>query len=420
MQVPLQVPVVLLQTLVQAAPVFCQVPVLSQVCGCCPVHCLFPGVQVPLQVPVVPLQTLGQAVPVFCQAPVVSQVCGCWPLHCLSPGVQAPVQAAVVLLQTLVQTGPVFCHVPVVSQVWGCNPLHCLLPGVQEPLQVPVVLLHTLVQAAPVLCQLPVLSQVCGCSPLHCLLPGVHVPVQSPVALLQTLVQAAPVFCQELVLSQVCGCSPLHCLLPGVHVPAHAPPEHPVAHTAPVFCHLPLESQVCGCAPMHCLEPTEQPTSMGAYRHVDGQVKGDVPRIGILVGQITVGRHDGHRVRPVVGSHGLGAIGKLRRIGAQAAVGDSGLVSRWGCHVTAATVEPGTALGATSVLLPGRNGASKAAWAARIAGTHDFVNVGTAEAAADGQRDKHRGDGADHIPDRPGIGPPHLECSHQYRAGLSG
>jgi hypothetical protein len=37
-------------------------------------HCFAAGTQVPVQAPA--LQTNAQAVPVFCQVPVASQVCG--------------------------------------------------------------------------------------------------------------------------------------------------------------------------------------------------------------------------------------------------------------------------------------------------------------------------------------------------------
>ena len=56
-------------------------------------HRFAPGVQTPVQVAVDGAQTNPHAVPVFCQVPVVSQVCGWRPLHCFVPGVQAPVHA---------------------------------------------------------------------------------------------------------------------------------------------------------------------------------------------------------------------------------------------------------------------------------------------------------------------------------------
>jgi hypothetical protein len=49
-----------------------------------------PGVHALAHVP--PLHTWVHAAPAFCQVPVVSQVWGCWPLHCTAPGVHAPVQ----------------------------------------------------------------------------------------------------------------------------------------------------------------------------------------------------------------------------------------------------------------------------------------------------------------------------------------
>jgi hypothetical protein len=81
----------MLQTAVHAGPMFCQVPVASQVCGCCPLHCVAPGVHVPPQAP--PTHTYAQTDPEFCQVPDESQVCG-WPvLQREAPGVHMPEQA---------------------------------------------------------------------------------------------------------------------------------------------------------------------------------------------------------------------------------------------------------------------------------------------------------------------------------------
>jgi hypothetical protein len=87
-------------------PVFCQVPVLSHVCGCRLLHWWLPGVQLPLQVPELLLQTYWQALPLFCHAPVLSQTCGCWLLHWWLVGVQVPVHLAVLLSQTYWQATP--------------------------------------------------------------------------------------------------------------------------------------------------------------------------------------------------------------------------------------------------------------------------------------------------------------------------
>lgn len=51
-----------------------------------------PSLQLPLHVAVLLLQTYSQAGPVFCHVPVSSQVCACWPLHWVAPGVHEPVQ----------------------------------------------------------------------------------------------------------------------------------------------------------------------------------------------------------------------------------------------------------------------------------------------------------------------------------------
>ena len=89
-----------LHTVAQAVPVFCQVPVVSHVCGCSPLHCIEPGEQTPAQLP--SLHVLVHGVP-DCQVPVMSHVCGVSPLHCLAPGVQLPVQPP--SMQTYGQAG---------------------------------------------------------------------------------------------------------------------------------------------------------------------------------------------------------------------------------------------------------------------------------------------------------------------------
>jgi hypothetical protein len=59
-----------------ALPAFCQAPFMSHICGCDPLQVLEPGTQLPVHVPLAMVQTYWQAVPVFCQAPLTSQVCG--------------------------------------------------------------------------------------------------------------------------------------------------------------------------------------------------------------------------------------------------------------------------------------------------------------------------------------------------------
>jgi hypothetical protein len=88
-----------------------------------PEHCVAPGVQDPeTHAPL--LQTPAHAAPLFCQVPVLSQVCGCDPVHWVAPGVQLPVQ--VPLWQTYAHVDPVFPHVPVLLHVWGCSGLEVL------------------------------------------------------------------------------------------------------------------------------------------------------------------------------------------------------------------------------------------------------------------------------------------------------
>ena len=53
-------------------------------------HCVVPGVHDPVQVP--ELHVYWHAAPLFCQLPLLSQLCGWLPLHCVAPGVQVPMQ----------------------------------------------------------------------------------------------------------------------------------------------------------------------------------------------------------------------------------------------------------------------------------------------------------------------------------------
>jgi hypothetical protein len=152
--------------------VFCQLPPPSQVCGCCPLHCLAPGVHA-VQLPAV--QTSGHADP-FCQAPLESQVCGTSPLHCLVPGVQTPVQAPLTHAWLVHVTGAL--HVPLELQVWTPLPEHCVVPGTQTPVQEP--LTHADATHAVVEPHWPLELHVCVLFPEQRVAPGAHTPVHAP------------------------------------------------------------------------------------------------------------------------------------------------------------------------------------------------------------------------------------------------
>jgi hypothetical protein len=112
-------------------------------------HWVAPGVQPVVHVP--ELHVLAQGPPEFCQVPLPSHACGCCPLHCVAPGVHAPVQAAAPRrpaseapasavtppAHTNGQVAPWFCQLPVASQVCCCWPWQRLVPGVHEPEQPP-------------------------------------------------------------------------------------------------------------------------------------------------------------------------------------------------------------------------------------------------------------------------------------------
>jgi hypothetical protein len=152
-----------LHTLGQAAPMFTQVPVASQICGCRFVHFFAVGVQVPVHAPVVPLHTNGHAVPMSFHAPVASHFCGCSPLHFTESGTQLPLQTPP--LHAFGHTAPMSCHAPVASQTCGWRLLQRVASGVQPPVQRPP--LHATAQAVPVFCHFRSASQVCGWRPSH-------------------------------------------------------------------------------------------------------------------------------------------------------------------------------------------------------------------------------------------------------------
>jgi hypothetical protein len=74
----------------QAAPAVVHCPVMSQLCGCWPLHWTAFGVQTPVHVP--PMHAYGHDAPVPCQLPSW-QVCGSWPMHSVAPGPQTPTHA---------------------------------------------------------------------------------------------------------------------------------------------------------------------------------------------------------------------------------------------------------------------------------------------------------------------------------------
>ena len=80
-------------------------------------HFFAPGVQAPVHAPVAAAQTNMQAEPESFHDPVLSQICGCRPLHFFASGLQTPLQLPP--LHTLGQAAPLSFQLPVASQVWG-------------------------------------------------------------------------------------------------------------------------------------------------------------------------------------------------------------------------------------------------------------------------------------------------------------
>ena len=119
-------------------------PFAPQVCTPLLEHWVAPGVHAEAQAPAV--HTLAQGAPVFCQVPLASHVCGCWPLHCSAPGVQTPVHVAAAEpaspedwppLQTYGHVAPCACHAPVESHVCGSLLLQRVRPGLHAPEHAP-------------------------------------------------------------------------------------------------------------------------------------------------------------------------------------------------------------------------------------------------------------------------------------------
>jgi hypothetical protein len=109
------------------------------------------------------LQTYGQAEPELCQAPVLSQVCGCWPLHRVAPGVHTPVHEPDTHAW-LVHADAV-PHCPCELQVWTPLPEHLTAPGVHTPEQAPE--MHAWLEHVTGLPHWPLLLQVWTPLPEH-------------------------------------------------------------------------------------------------------------------------------------------------------------------------------------------------------------------------------------------------------------
>jgi hypothetical protein len=127
---PLQTPATHALLLQVAAD--CQVPVLSQACGTCPLHCFAIGVHVPEQAP--PLHKMVHVVP-GTHAPSSLHVSGARPLQRLVLGMQLPWQAPPTHAW-FAQMMPVL-HCPLSLQVSAPPSVQRPAPGAQIPLQAP-------------------------------------------------------------------------------------------------------------------------------------------------------------------------------------------------------------------------------------------------------------------------------------------
>jgi hypothetical protein len=125
--------------LLQAVPTV-HVPELLHVSGpLLLVQPTLPTVQTPVHTPLthVVFESAHEA-PLFCQLPLPLQFCGCWPLHCFWPATQLPEHTPPTHVELLQVTE--LPHVP--AEVHVCTPLpeeeHCVAPGVHTPWQAPL------------------------------------------------------------------------------------------------------------------------------------------------------------------------------------------------------------------------------------------------------------------------------------------
>jgi len=191
--------------------------------------------------------TKGHAPPLFVQLPVASQSCGCLPVHRLAPGVHgehALAMQAVVQVVSLPQL-PFASHVcsVVVSR-------HCFWPGVHT-VQAPARQTVSHVSAS---CQLPCALHLCSVllSPaLHCLASGAHCVQAPPMHAVD--VHADPLFTKWPLASQTMGWLPSHDLAPGLQSEHTPSMRHAVHWTASR--HVPPSSHVCDMFPLHRLAP---------------------------------------------------------------------------------------------------------------------------------------------------------------------
>ncbi len=182
--------------------------------------------------------------PLLLHCPVVPQVCGCEPAHCIAPGLQLPVHVLPTHAVPMQSVGG--AQLPVGSQAWiWFGFAHCVCPGLHTPWHAPPTQVCPLHGAGMPHC--PLESHVCWLLPEHCIAPGEQTPAQ-PVAL-QTKGQVICV-CQLPVASHFCRSVPEHRVVPGLQLPEHMPATHacPVQGTgAP---HMPPE-QLCTALPEH-------------------------------------------------------------------------------------------------------------------------------------------------------------------------
>ncbi len=119
------------------AVAFCQVPVVLHVWGWVwLLHCVCPCAQTPWHAPETHVSlSLEHAAPLFCQAPLVPQVCGCCALHCAPPGVQVPVHTP--LTHAWFTHATAVFQLPPLLQVCTLLPEHDTAPGVHVPVHTP-------------------------------------------------------------------------------------------------------------------------------------------------------------------------------------------------------------------------------------------------------------------------------------------
>ena len=165
---------------------------------------------------------VGHDEPLFCQVPLPSQVCGCWPVQRVAPGVQVPMHAPDT--HAWLTQVPGELQVPVPEHVSTPLLTHCTAPGVHDPVHAPET--HAWLRQVVGLLQVPPFEQVSTPLLAHCWAAGEHA-THAPLRHTSVEPLHAVAVPQLPVASQVFTSDPsAHWVAPGVQTPEHCVPLH--------------------------------------------------------------------------------------------------------------------------------------------------------------------------------------------------